>query len=360
MKWQLIFALTFVCLAGLSAQDAVFPGDANANGVVDQYDVPYIGFALGSTGPARILTEDQTSSQSIPVLWSNSFPEGPNYIHADADGNGLVDVFDFFVWNNNFGIEHDEVQPLFIPDDASAASSVVWNNNLSLAPLTALQSVNVPFVFDIPVQQSINGMAYRIRYHPEHFAEVRFRGEDNWLITDGNGISLQENSPGQIDVGVTRLGPSPSNGGGTGGVLELVIIDDMIGLMEMAPDTMSTYIFIEELMLLDGELGKVPVTVDSFEVKLYRPGTISQTLDLQENPLQAKVFPNPFQGQLQVQTAEEFHRLLIIDPLGRIVETYQFSPRRSWKSAELALASGCYFLQLEGENGISRLRLIAP
>ena len=360
MKWQLFFVCTLVSLSGLIAQDSVFPGDANANGVVDQYDVPFIGYAIGSAGPARILTEDQTSSQAIPVLWDLNFPEGPNYIHADTDGNGVVDVFDFFVWNNNFGIEHSTVVPLEIPDASGAAASVVWNNDISLAPLTAQQTASIPIVFNIPVEQQVNGLAFRLRYHPEHFASVRFQGENNWLIEDGRGVSLQESSPGQIDVGVTRLGPDPFNGGGVGGTLEIIIIDDMIGFIETAPDTVSSYMVLEALMVFDGDLEPVPIAVDSFEVKLYRPGTISSTNDIRNNPLEARVFPNPFQGELQVQAAHEFRNVVIYDALGRTVQTYQFNPRRSWQSSELVLASGYYFLQLEGEKGISRLRLVAP
>ena len=360
MKRQLILWINLFFSFCLMGQGGVFPGDANANGVVDQYDVLSIGFAIGETGPARILTDNQTETQSIPVNWDMNFPNGLNMIHADADGNGSVNVMDFFPWDQNFGFVHAAVTPIELPDDSGAEAQVLWNNGLTIEPVTAAQQLNIPFEFIIPDNQNVNGIAYRLSYNPEHFAHVDLSVSNTWLVTDGQGIALENAAPGAIDVGVSRFGPNPLFGGGTGGTLELIIIDDMIGLLETAPDTLETHFKLEQVLLVNDELEPIPIRSDSFSVKLYRPGTVASADRPQDNELEAVLFPNPFQGQLNLRSTHPMQRVLIYDTLGREVWRKPFSPRRQLSVQDLQLASGCYFIQIEGKKGISQLRLVVP
>lgn len=348
-----------VLIGSVLAQDSVFPGDANYNGVVDQYDILHIGYAVGTTGPARILTED-SQTQSVAVYWTQDFPAGPNMIHADADGNGVVDMFDFFVWSDNYSIEHDEVTPLDIPIGIVGDARVAWNNDEVLIPVTGGQSVSIPIGFVVPEEIGVNGVAFRLSYHPAHFAAASFDADPNWLTADGDGISLQKNNLGQIDLGMTRLGVNPLPGGGPAGTVNLIVIDDMVDLLETAPDTMSTFLRLEQVLMVNDGLEAIPVYTDSLEIKLYRSGTVSTTETLKENTLGATLFPNPFQGEIRLRAQYSFQRVVLFDPLGREIRRYEFSPRRQWGITDLTLVSGCYYLQLEGEQGISRLRLLAP
>lgn len=340
-------------------QDEVYPGDANANGIVDQYDIPYIGYAVGETGPARILTED-SQTQTVAQFWATDFPGGLNLIHADGDGNGVVNLIDFVVWSDHYGDEQDVIVPLEIPVGVDDDTRISWNNDELVVPVTSGQTISVPIELIVPPTVNINGLAFRLRYHPSHFAAVSFDAQDNWLGQDGNGMSLQKNNIGTIDVGMTRLGLDPLAGGGSTGVLNLIVIDDMVDLLETAPDTMETTLMLEQILLLDEGLQAVPVHVDSFTVKLYRPGTISSTEPTIDNALGASVFPNPYQGAVQVHSEHNFQQLMICDALGRVVENYQFDPTQQWFNNSLTLSSGCYFIHIEGEKGISRLRLVVP
>ncbi|WP_156825898.1 hypothetical protein [Lewinella cohaerens] len=355
--------LLFIVLAGVFAncvfaQSTVFPGDANANGKVDEYDVPLIGYAMGATGPARIQNEDASMAQAIPQFWGASFPIGLNYIHADVDGNGAVNLFDFFIWDENFGIIHDIVTPVELsPNEIEAPAAIRWNNETVLLPLTSNETAEIPIDFIINNFQEVNGAAFRIKYESAHFSTVNFSSTGNWLKEDGQGISLQNTSPGEINIGMTRLGNNPVTGGGTGGTLSIIIISDMVDLLEVAPDTLSSWLKIEGMQLVDGELSPIPVTVDSFEVKLYRPGVIAATAD-PINALKAKLYPNPSTGPCTISTALPFAKLTLVDGLGRRVCTYEFSPRRSWNLPDLNLEPGCYHLKIEGSQGISWLKML--
>ena len=357
MNKCLLVSFLVLCGSSLAAQFTVFPGDANNNGKVDQYDILAIGFAFGQVGPMRIQTDD-TQPQGIAQVWDESFPDGPNFIYADANGDGLVSMLDFITWNANFGVEHDVVTPLNIPAGTPAAPArVVWNNNQLLLPLTGNQSFSLPINFVLPPDLGSNGVAFRLKYHPGHFSSVGLSLNNNWLTTDGNGISLVKGNPGHFDIGISRFGASPINGGGTGGTLNLIVIGDMVGLMPVAPDTISTWIVIEDVLLLDGAFLPIPVRADSFEIKLYRPGTIAAISPVQD-ALQARLFPNPSKGTFTIYTAFPFHDLTIFDALGRLVRHEQCPPRRQWTVDELVLAPGYYFVRTRGERGVSILKML--
>ena len=151
MNTRLLFiALAVVFGNYVFAQSTVFPGDANANGKVDEYDVPLIGYAMGATGPARIQNEDASMAQAIPQFWGASFPIGLNFIHADVDGNGAVNLFDFFIWDENFGIIHDIVTPVELsPYERDAPAAIRWNNESVFLPLTSNDTAEITIYFSI-------------------------------------------------------------------------------------------------------------------------------------------------------------------------------------------------------------------
>ena len=85
--------------------DCVWPGDVNADGIVDYRDWVAMTLVFGYTGPAR--DEQGTSFQGYPALpWNGQLPNGANIKHADADGNGIIDMADFEAIEVNYGKTH--------------------------------------------------------------------------------------------------------------------------------------------------------------------------------------------------------------------------------------------------------------
>lgn len=85
--------------------DCVWPGDVNTDGIVDYRDWVAMTLVFGYTGPAR---DDQgISFQGYPALpWNGQLPNGANIKHADADGNGIIDLLDFEAIEVNYGKTH--------------------------------------------------------------------------------------------------------------------------------------------------------------------------------------------------------------------------------------------------------------
>ncbi|MEO1447898.1 MAG: S8 family peptidase [Bacteroidota bacterium] len=75
----------------------IWPGDVNADGTVDMLDFLVLGMAANATGPTRPGANTSFTPQTAPN-WPQSFPaDHPwapnlNYAHADADGNGVIDI----------------------------------------------------------------------------------------------------------------------------------------------------------------------------------------------------------------------------------------------------------------------------
>ena len=82
--------------------DCVWPGDLNANGVVNALDALAIGFAIDATGPAR--ADMNTDWQPLEADdWGQVLPSlGTDFKHIDADGDGLVEENDQFTISVNY------------------------------------------------------------------------------------------------------------------------------------------------------------------------------------------------------------------------------------------------------------------
>lgn len=68
----------------------VWPGDTNADGIVNYHDVLTLNLKQGKTGPSRPNANTTWSAQSAPD-WNDTQPDGKDTKHADCNGDGLVD-----------------------------------------------------------------------------------------------------------------------------------------------------------------------------------------------------------------------------------------------------------------------------
>ncbi|MCK4858184.1 MAG: PKD domain-containing protein [candidate division Zixibacteria bacterium] len=81
---------------------AVYPGDCNNDGLVNEIDILPIGVFYGLTGPSRDQFAENTTwgaKQALP--WDD-----PRVVYADADGDGVVDENDVTIVATNWGSSH--------------------------------------------------------------------------------------------------------------------------------------------------------------------------------------------------------------------------------------------------------------
>jgi hypothetical protein len=107
---------------------AVYPGDCNNDGRVNEMDVLPLGVFYGMTGPRRDSLGEETGwGPKQAVEWSDK-----RSTYADANGNGIVDAADLLVIALNWGNAHSQASPVF-PDGfdyqpyAAGLSSLLGN-----------------------------------------------------------------------------------------------------------------------------------------------------------------------------------------------------------------------------------------
>ncbi len=93
------------CAIGVDACDisnVVLPGNFDNNAIVNGKDLLYWGLAYGYTGPPR----DSATTDWIPQYnikdWNDSI-DGVNSKHQDANGDGIVDMLDLEILEDNYG-----------------------------------------------------------------------------------------------------------------------------------------------------------------------------------------------------------------------------------------------------------------
>ena len=359
-RWYLALFIGIVSTGMALAQGSVFPGDANANGRVDHYDILSIGYAYGAVGPSRIMAGSATDlpqPEGIAQDWTSSFPDGLSVIHADANGNGLVEFSDVLVVHQHYGAEYGTFQPLdFPPGQSTTDATFVLNEDHVVPPLLGGGVVTFPIRLSGDVAQTpVNGLAFSIFYHPSHFAAVSFAFGET-AFREGNGdIEYIHSEPGRIDVVMTRFGIDPVVlEDEPVGTMSLIIIDDLIGLLPSAPDTMDSPVVIDNVQLIDTSLLPQPVIIDSLTLKLYRSGNVSGTGDLPwPDALHAHIFPNPTTSAVRATAEYPFTKAMLTSPDGRTEVLYEGPPITHGQFRREGIRPGQYWLRLVGDRGVS-------
>ncbi|MCB0643780.1 MAG: T9SS type A sorting domain-containing protein [Phaeodactylibacter sp.] len=347
--------LTLLLQAPLSAQ--IWPGDINDNGIVNTVDILFLGHAFGYSGPARE-TYNQTiawAENPAPQPWDLNFPGGLNFAFADCDGNGMIDMDDFWAIHTNYGHTHGNLTA-----DPASNGQLGTAPPLFLIPLHSNLVEGAPAFFDVQLgtpDQEIEdfyGIAFSITYDPDVWFEDALFGfiGDGWIFDNSQGdeiLQYVEAFPeeGRIDVAISRLNGLPADdGSGTIGSFFIVIEDLVVGLNE---DQVETSIALENVVLLDDNMTAKPVYADSLTVTIEDNDSINSTT----NPLgqHLRIQPNPCQEALWIYADQfELETLTLVDVTGRAV--YQAQPEQSQYQIPTAhLPKGFYLLEIGTSEG---------
>lgn len=254
----------------LSAQDRVWPGDANNNGVVNEADLFYLGLGFGREGPARKTVSAAFEAQPIADVWAVSAIGGLDFVYADCDGNGVIDSNDVQVIVQNFGKSHNDV--VFQPDvilegtpGISPAFAVSETIDLSIQPNTRVKEILLDLgSLDIPVA-SLKGLSFYIKVDPQAFdaTKTTFEFDDNgWLPDDENAQSftIQQSTgrsgPGDLVVAYTRTGAAVA-GNGIGPIGTISVSPNTGFILE--DDLPNFKITIDSIILFDDLNNQVPI-----------------------------------------------------------------------------------------------------
>lgn len=345
----------------LPAQITVFPGDANHNGIVNNVDVLYIGYGFGTPGPSRVLTDSEATPQEAPTAWNAFFPDGTSYAHADADGNGLVNVRDLLTVYSNYGAEFPPVTPDEFPEPIDQAVQLYLQDSSGPGPVVPGSTLSIPLYLneqDRPV--TLNGLAFSLEFDSELVRDVRIDWTEGWFTADSSWYSLQTQvteETTRLDIALTRYGDDAVTGGGVLGYVQLIIVEDLIGLLPAPTDTVNVLVSLKKILGKGRGFDPLPVLGHDLTLTVRHPDADPNPTD---EPVQPNfmVFPNPAQHQIRIKAEKQIRTVWITDLLGRRLQ------RRTNVASDFIqlplnnLPSGLYLVQVQTEEGFGYRQIL--
>ena len=354
---HLLCCLFFLQLS-FSTSAQVFPGDANANGRINNIDLLYMGYAYGAIGPARQIIGMEPDIAEITAVWALEFPNGLNYAHSDADGNGIIDILDMLSIYSNYNQELDEAQDdVFITGNIDVDPLLDLETSPAGAALTAGSILEIPIVLGSPDQplENITGLAFTIKYPAEFVASANFQFTADWFNPDElNGlVTFQtfegQTEPGSLDVTLSRFGPDPVSGWGEIGVLSIIIEDDLIGLLPTA-DSTTLEVELTDVKGVNEQFEDLPIVPDLVQMMLYHPDALATST---ENPIPVaiSIFPNPVLDQLFIKANAAIDQVVLYDLAGQRILSLQQNQNYQADLTLGHLSPGLYYLKVATSKG---------
>jgi hypothetical protein len=327
--------------------DCVWPGDLNADGIANHCDLLNLGFALDENGSTRLGPYHWSPYDG--TAWDFTQVNNANGKHADANGDGVVDVTDF----DQTLLHYNFTRPDYVPND-------VYNEGNELIietshPFDDFDNVSpgeplwtrVRFLEEIP---NLIGIAFSIEYDPAYFEFYTGLGGD---FFNDEGLEFVDNSQvGQLDYAKFLLDDE----------------EELFPNVNQYPLVLKAQNFIEEPLssnqttlrlknvkayLADGtfvQLGGQPAT-------LTFP-TIVSTAEIKEVE-NIRLFPNPTSDKVFIeQSSLQVLAINIFDATGQLINQYSAISEQQQEIDLSNYANGIYFIQINTNQGITTKKVI--
>lgn len=327
--------------------DAIWPGDTDVNGIVNQYDMLNLGIAYGAEGLARIESTDW--APFYLENWTEETPESNiDFKHMDTDGNGQVNSFDTLAISLNWGSTNENW------DEDGFAPGDLENGFTQNAPFyvegDTVATEQMAF-FDIVLGDEgypatdIYGLAFTITFDPEVVVpgSVHAHFENSWIGTPGEDlltIYREDYEAGELHIGITRTDGTNVSGNGNIGVMQITIKDVIF-----RGDLTEMQFGIENVRIIN--INEQDIAVSPMTTTTYideTTGTFNPHLEKS-----ILVFPAPASENIFIKAEDiVIQSLELFDARGEHIKKVE--DRTTLQVTDLP--SGTYFLRIITDNGI--------
>ncbi|MBL7765867.1 MAG: T9SS type A sorting domain-containing protein [Chitinophagaceae bacterium] len=291
--------------------DTVWPGDANADYVVDNYDVLNIGLGNNTTGIARPGANLTWTAQYCND-WINAFNSGVNYKHADCDGNGTINSSDLTAVSTNYGQFHlktnnpGQYKTAGLPDlyfDTNGISAISGN------------TIQIPVMLgsSSAMMNNIYGLAGHVQVTNTLSGPLQLSNTNSWIGNTSNSFLFQKNI-NTNDLAFTLVRNDQQNVNGQGQIATLSLPISASAIQGSAIELRFTDV---KLIKNDGlEISDFNVVADTLYVQSpngITQNTQSTIMNLYPNPV-TDLLSIDYHGQTQNPCT-----IIITDAFGRIV-----------------------------------------
>ena len=329
-----------------SINDNVWPGDANNDSLVNNYDLLPIGLFYGQSGPSRNIQGNVWQADSCfnwGILQSNGF----DIKHADCNGDGTIDNNDTLAVNLNFNQVHAIAPPSHNNSERSISPDLFFVTNSNTYNAGDLVDVEIwAGTSTLPIS-NLYGIAFNINYN----ANLVQSGTESliypssWLGTPGTNA---------IKIGKTDALANTAYGAET-----RINHSNVSGFGKIADFTfqLNTNLTLPYIMNLSvtsyaaNDSAGAPIvfnlTNDSIHINSSTVGI--NPLNKENNGI--TISPNPFTSETNISfsTEQKNTTIKIMDVVGKEIKTVLFSGK-SFIIEKGTMQSGIYFVKITFEN----------
>lgn len=329
----------------LVLDECVWPGDTDQSGIADHLDLLALGLSFGHSGGERPNAHLQFVAQPAPA-WAYTHNNGVNFVHADVDGNGIVEAEDVEGIRINYqeptlyqqisGASIDAPELIVaLPEEMSSGDTLVTK--------VSLGTDNFP-------ASEVYGIAFTIEYESallnttENALWVDY--SSSWLGQEGEDLLTLDRHFSElrrIDVALTRTDLEARGGFGT--LAEIIIVLEDIVAKKNLVETLDIRITGVQMINKEGELLSVSTRESSGVIVL----SDEEDLPFQSNLL--NLYPNPATQFIELAWQNQpIQALALYDVTGRIHQKYVNLQQSSFRLDISALEPGLYFITVNSKG----------
>lgn len=327
------------------ASECVWPGDANHDGIANNFDLFALGIAFGDTGSARTNTTIDWEPQVVND-WKDSLANGTNFKHIDCNGNAVINALDADIILNNYNKSHQKTSETFAFNSANPDLFFELNTDTAFIGDTVIATIMLGTT--VQPASNIYGVAFSIAYNPLQVdSSISVSFTSSWLGTSGTdmiNLSKKINDEGKLDIALCRSNNIPRTGDGILLKTTFVMVDNISG-------GVFTLDF-KDVKLID--TAEALITVNPKSDSLVVINSIKHIDKLASS---IHLYPNPASNRFIINsTVEKIRGIKIFNILGEKVYENNISNLASSESKKIeidltAIPAGNYLICIETSAG---------
>jgi hypothetical protein len=329
-----------------TAQGCVWPGDADDNTTVNNWDLLPIALTHGESGLTRPNANISWTGQ-YSTDWTTVNPVAglPNYKHIDCNGDGIINQNDLTAIQQNYGSNYYRSNSSMTGNIPFFINSVNANEGDRLSLPINLGTATEPAA-------DVYGVAFTLNYDPEivEASSVSVDYPVSWLGTNLLDIQYDFSQLGKIEVAVSRRDRLNNSGFGEIGKFNFTIRDDIL----RSSTTRTMDIDITNIRLINNaniEIGTNP-----------QVGTVTVTLLSATEAIDnysVELFPNPAKDQFNVRVQNaSLETVTVYNVNGQLVNLTENINSNSLTLPVNELARGVYMVQIKTDKGVENRKLV--
>ncbi len=343
------------------SEGCVWAGDANDDGVANNFDILAVGLGFGEAGPPRINASinwyPQPATNWLQDITTFTTNDGGitfdsitvNAKHADCDGNGIIGGSDIDAISQNYGLTHAKNT---FPKAAADAPAITFSLP-EMIPANTWISVDVLLGSEEQLAEDVYGLAFTIDYDSDvvQLGSVSVDFDTNSWFDGGENISLFQDfgENGKLDIGYSRTDGQSISGYGKIATFSIFVIDNIAG-KKMGAEIPFNISASNALM----------VNNEGFTQALNTEPAESVVTDIDDLDLSSvSLYPNPSSDKVQVNFGTvNIQSLQVFNSIGQIVLQKSFDGTSRATVLEVNdWGEGLYFVRFQTSNGIGGKRL---